>query len=75
MDHERSEFAGMTVNERLYLSGHMDEWDRAVRRGDRRRLAEILSAVEIVETEPIIDFVLASPLRRATAGLCALFGK
>ncbi|ARA93757.1 MAG: hypothetical protein D6685_07765 [Bacteroidetes bacterium] len=65
----------MTVNERLYLSGHMDEWDRAVRRGDRQRLAEILNAVEIVETEPIIDSVLSSPLRRAAASVRSLFGK
>jgi len=37
-----SEYSAMTVNERLFVSGLMGEWDRAVQREDREKLTELL---------------------------------
>ncbi len=41
------DFKGMTVNERLYLSGLMDAFDLARERRDKDRLIEILRRVEV----------------------------
>ncbi len=40
-------YAGMTVNERLVISGLIREWDRAVARGDRTKMIELLMATEL----------------------------
>jgi hypothetical protein len=40
-------YAGMTVNERLVISGQMAAWDAAVVRRDRARMIEILVATEL----------------------------
>jgi hypothetical protein len=56
-------FGGMTTNERLVLGGLIAAWDDAVRKGDRRRLTAILSAVEL---ESQADQIIDSALRRAS---------
>ncbi|MEZ5307875.1 MAG: hypothetical protein R2684_12090 [Pyrinomonadaceae bacterium] len=40
-------YEGMTVNERLYLSGLMGDFDLAWKHHDKRQLREILSRVEV----------------------------
>jgi hypothetical protein len=60
---EPSEYAGMTLNERLVVAGTLAEFDNAVRRGDRDAMFMLLLGVEI-EAEAAretIDAVLSNP--------------
>ena len=52
-----NKYAGMTVNERLYVSGLMDEFDEAVEKKDAEKLRSILEKVELTEgsIKPILD--------------------
>jgi hypothetical protein len=43
-------YGGMTVNERLYISGLMSEFDQAVERKDVHAIRSILAQVELTET-------------------------
>jgi hypothetical protein len=54
-------FAGMTVNERLFYAGTVDRWDAAVRRRDRAAMIALLTQVEVVDPDEIVDAVLANP--------------
>jgi len=52
-----NQYKEMTVNERLYLSGLMDEFDLAVKEKNTEKVIIILSKVEITEdssVEPIL---------------------
>jgi hypothetical protein len=40
-----TEAAGMTVNERLYLAGLLDDFDKALKQKDKLRLKSILERV------------------------------
>jgi len=51
-----NKYAGMTVNERLYVSGLIDEYDKAVENKDAKKVREILEKVEL--TEPNIEPIL-----------------
>jgi hypothetical protein len=42
-------YKGMTVNERLYISGLMDVFDEAVKKGDRKKVKKILKSIELDE--------------------------
>jgi hypothetical protein len=53
-----SKYGGMTVNERLYLSGLMDEFDKALLRKDTNTLISILKEVELNNTN--INAILKS---------------
>lgn len=44
-----SKYLGMTLNERLYVSGLMDEFDRAVKEYDVVHVRDILNRVELSE--------------------------
>lgn len=44
-----NQYKGMTVNERLYVSGLMNAFDKAVNEGNIETVIEILKKVEITE--------------------------
>ena len=56
-------YAGMTVNERLSVSGQFAAWDEAVVRRDRARMIEILMATELTAEQAALttDTTLANP--------------
>lgn len=46
-DELRTNYAGMTVNERLVIAGLIDEWDAAKARGDRDAMRRIAAKVDL----------------------------
>jgi hypothetical protein len=50
------EYSGMTVNERLYVSGLMEKFDNAVKGKDINEIISILKSVDL--TNEAIDPVL-----------------
>lgn len=48
-----NKYKGMTVNERLSVSGFMDDFDKAVEEKNIRKIIEILEKVEITEDSAI----------------------
>jgi len=52
-----NKYAGMTVNERLYVSGLMDEFDKAVEEKNADRVRNILEKVGLTEEsiKPILE--------------------
>lgn len=51
-------YGGMTVNERLYVSGLLDKFDRAVKNKDTQNIISILKEVEM--TNDSITDILSS---------------
>lgn len=49
----RSKYAGMTVNERLYISGLTDQFDQALRLGNVDAIVRILLEVGITDKNSI----------------------
>jgi hypothetical protein len=58
-------YGGMTVNERLFTAGTLEQFDSAVRHGDRTAMVALLVAVEIDcdQAEKIADTMLSHPTR------------
>jgi hypothetical protein len=56
-------YAGMTVNERLVVSGQIAAWDATVARRDRAGMIEVLMSTELSEKQAAetTDAVLADP--------------
>lgn len=52
-----NKYAGMTVNERLYVSGLMDEFDAAVEKIDANKVRSILEEVQLTDKSiiPILE--------------------
>ncbi|WP_017444189.1 hypothetical protein [Gayadomonas joobiniege] len=52
-----NKYAGMTVNERLYVSGLMGEFDEAVKQKNSETVRAILEKVELTEAsiKPILE--------------------
>jgi len=50
-------YAGMTVNERLYIAAVLDEYDAAIKAADITRVVELLRQVELNDAsiEPILQ--------------------
>jgi hypothetical protein len=63
MNADRPDFAGMTLNERLYFARLVDKWDAAFRARDREAMLALLAQVDIAEPgrAPIVDTLLADP--------------
>jgi hypothetical protein len=58
----KSNYQGMTVNERLVVAGLIDQWDAAVKRRDRDGMIETLKQVDLgSDAERIADAVLKNP--------------
>jgi hypothetical protein len=57
-----TDYSGMTVNERLVISGQLKAWDAA---GDRAKMIEILMATALTEKQAIFtaDTTLADPAK------------
>jgi hypothetical protein len=62
-DSSSPQFGGMTVNERLFVSGLMDEFDAAARRRDRDTMISILVKVALTPkgAAQTADTILADP--------------
>ncbi len=58
-------YAGMTVNERLYAAGLVDEFDAAVERGDKDEVVRLLQAVHLSArgAQETADALFANPAR------------
>ena len=56
-------YSGMTVNERLFTAGLIDEWDKAVLKRDRAGMIEVLMATELTSKQAAetADATLADP--------------
>lgn len=56
-------FRGMTVNERLFGAGLLEEWDNAALARNAAAMAQILASVAITpdEAKRIVATVLANP--------------
>lgn len=52
-----NKYVGMTVNERLYVSGLMGEFDEAVKEKNTEKVRAILKKVELTEAsiKPILE--------------------
>ncbi|MES2374317.1 MAG: hypothetical protein V4557_17195 [Bacteroidota bacterium] len=50
-------YRGMTVNERLWVSGYWDEFEQAIEKKDLQKIINILKEVELTEDNivPIIE--------------------
>lgn len=57
------EFAGMTVDERLYAAGLVDEFGAAARARDRDRMIGVLTKVALEDASARADAILADPAR------------
>lgn len=60
-EQDEQSLVGMTVNERLFHVGILDQWDAAVRRRDRKQMIVLLERVDIAEPHLTVDAVLANP--------------
>jgi hypothetical protein len=60
---ERPGYAGMTVNERLYVAGLLSEFGAAIESGDRQQAIEILGSVALGEigAAETVDAILRDP--------------
>ena len=59
-----SDLRAMTVNERLFARGLLEQFDEAVRRGDTGQMIELLAAVELGDQAAwISETILKHPNR------------
>lgn len=58
---EKPDYAGMTVNERLFVAGLLDQFDDAARARDRARLIVLLSQVDVADPDWSVDTILDNP--------------
>ena len=74
---EHTDYSGMTVNERLFVSGRLGDFEAAVKEGSRKRVSEILKELQVSESDAIhiIDVydgnrrVLSEDEKRLLSGL------
>lgn len=58
---EEPDYGGMTVNERLFVAGLLDQFDDAARARDRARMIRLLSLVQVVDPEQSVNTILDHP--------------
>ena len=60
---DRVRFGGMTVNERLFVAGILDQFDDAARRRDRPAMLAYLRRVAMTDSQAVetADAILANP--------------
>jgi hypothetical protein len=60
---DRVRFGGMTVNERLFAAGILDQFDDAARRRDRQSMLAYLRRVAMTDSQAVetADAILANP--------------
>lgn len=65
VDGQRQNFGGMTVNERLFVAGLVEQFDSAIDSGDRQRAIELLLRVAMSDASAAetVDAVLAHPAK------------
>lgn len=58
-----ADYEGMTVNERLFVTGKLKQFDHAANRRDKAKMVEILCSVEIEmkQANDTVDRFLANP--------------
>ena len=49
----KDEISGMTMNERLFACGLVEDFDSALRRGDRKSFTAVLTQVEFTEEQAV----------------------
>lgn len=54
------DFAGMTVNERLFEAGILDQWVNAARRRNRDAMIELLRRVKVASPERTADAIISN---------------
>jgi len=55
-------YAGMTTNERLFVAGLLDKFDRATSQRNKQIMIQLLASVELGdEAESITDTLLSNP--------------
>jgi hypothetical protein len=58
----KSQYGGMTVNERLSDAGLMPEWDTAASSRNTERMIELLGKVDLADqAESIVETILSNP--------------
>lgn len=62
---ERPNYGGMTVNERLFVAGTLDQWEAAARLRDRATMISLLMQVDMTEESAAwsVDTMLSNPAR------------
>jgi hypothetical protein len=57
---EKQSYAGMTINERLFVSGLLDEFEKAVKENNRQLATDILAQLSIGEEniKTVIDSLI-----------------
>jgi hypothetical protein len=54
----------MTVNERFFSAGLLEDWDAAKKTRDRTRMIDLLSKVDLADQADVIaDTILSNPQR------------
>ncbi|MBB3982408.1 hypothetical protein GGR44_002071 [Sphingobium fontiphilum] len=56
----KTNYLGMTLNERLFTAGILDEFDAAIDDNNRARVVELLGSVEVDNPHGIADSLLGS---------------
>jgi len=63
--HEVADFAGMTVNERLFAAGLLEKFDTAAKNRDRATMVSLLvkTALPRISAEESVDTLLSNPTK------------
>jgi hypothetical protein len=60
---KKTNYAGMTVNERLFASGQLNRFEKVARQRDRAAMIEIYKSIDVEDSEWCVDTILANPTK------------